>query len=255
MFSGQPRTLNRKGGDTIAYHATLGKSPGVLFCSGYRSDMNGTKVLALEDWCRSQDRAFVRFDYSGHGSSAGKFEELTLSQWIDDALVILDTVAEGPQVIVGSSMGAWVMVQLALARPDRVAGLVGIAAAPDFTEDMMWGTADDEARTYLLEHKIWRQPSPNGENETAITLALLEDGRKHLVLRDTIPLEVPVRLIHGTDDRSAPWQTSERLMKQLASKDVTLSLVKGGHHRLSKPEDIELLIGTVGRLLAQLDTD
>ena len=182
------------------------------------------------------------------------FEELTLSQWIDDALVVLDTLAKGPQVIVGSSMGAWVMLHLALARPDRVVGLVGVAAAPDFTEDMMWGTADDEARTYLLEHKIWRQPSPNGENETAITLALIEDGRKHLVLRDPIPLEVPVRLIHGTDDRSVPWQTSERLMEQLVSKDVTLSLVKGGQHRLSKPEDIELLIGTVGRLLAQLDT-
>jgi pimeloyl-ACP methyl ester carboxylesterase len=215
--------------------------------------MAGTKALALEEWCRAAGRGFVRFDYSGHGESTGEFEALTMSHWIGDALAILDTVAEGPQIIVGSSMGAWVMVRLAVARPDRIAGLVGISAAPDFTEDQMWDVADEAAQAYLLEHKIWRQPSPDGENETVITLDLIEDGRKHLVLRGAIPVEVPVRLIHGTDDRSAPWRGSERLMELLTSEDVTLTLVKGGHHRLSEPEHIELLLGTLGGLLARVE--
>ncbi|MDA1133146.1 MAG: alpha/beta fold hydrolase [Proteobacteria bacterium] len=215
--------------------------------------MNGTKVLAIESWCRARNRAFVRFDYAGHGESEGEFERLTLSDWIGDATAILDTVAEGPQVIVGSSMGAWVMVRLALDRPDRVAGLVGIAAAPDFTEDMMWNVADPQAQAVFLEHKVWRQPSPDGEHETVITLDLIEDGRKHLVLRAPIPVTVPVRLIHGADDRSAPWTASQQLMERLESEDATLTLLKGGHHRLSRPGDIAVLLQTLEALLDQLD--
>ena len=215
--------------------------------------MNGTKVLAIEAWCRAQNRAFVRFDYSGHGESGGEFERLTLSDWIADATAVLDTVADGPQVIVGSSMGAWVMVRLALERPDRVAGLVGIAAAPDFTEDMMWNVADAQARAFLLEHKVWRQPSQDGDNETVITLDLIEDGRRHLVLRGPIPVTVPVRLIHGDDDRSAPWTASQKLLDRLQSDDASLLLLKGGHHRLSRPGDIAVLLRTLEALLDQLD--
>ena len=144
------------------------------------------------------------------------------------------------------------MLHLAMARPEIVSGLVGIAAAPDFTEDMMWNAAGEDAKAQLLKHKVWRQPSPDGQNETIITLQLIEDGRKHLVLRDAIPVKKPVRLIHGTDDNSVPWITSAHLMEQLTSSNVTLTLVKGGHHRMSKPEHIALILQTVAGLITEI---
>lgn len=249
MSSVKTETLYRKGGNSLAYHAIPGKDPGIFFCSGYRSDMSGLKALALQDWCSRQGRAFTRFDYSGHGNSMGEFEKLTLSHWIEDSLDVLDKITEKQQIIVGSSMGAWIMVHLALLRPNRVKGLVGVAAAPDFTEDLMWGMADDKEKAYLKKHKIWRQLSPDGEHETVITLSLIEDGRKHLILRNKIAIDMPVRLIHGLDDRSVPWHVSKQLMEQINSDDVTLCVVKGGHHRMSQPEQIKILLRTVDELI------
>ena len=214
--------------------------------------MDGAKALALEQYCRRTGRACVRFDYSGHGESGGVFEDCTLTDWIGDALCVLDSVTQAPQVVVGSSMGGWVMLTLALRRAKRVAGLVGVAAAPDFTEDLLPDALDDEAHRQLRETGVWRPSGLDGE-ETAVTQAFLESGRAHVVLKDAIPIRVPVRLLHGTDDLTVPWQRSLRLLERLESADVTLTLLKDGAHRLSEPPELEVLVRTLDALLARLD--
>ena len=251
----RPRQLHRDGGGTIAYHNTPGKSPGVVFLSGYRSDMTGAKAMALEAACREQGRAFVRFDYSGHGASGGRFDDLGLSDWIGDALAVLDSCTEAPQVLVGSSMGGWIMVHTALARPGRVAGLVGIAAAPDFTEDLLWDTASTVDRETLLRDGAWREPGNDGDGEWIVTRHLIEDGRRHLVLRGPIAINIPVRLLHGTDDETVPPQTSQRLADALDSEDTRLTLIEGGGHRLSEPEELAAVIRAVDGLCDQLEGD
>ncbi len=246
------QTLDRPGGATIAYCKSAGKSPGVLFMGGFASDMSGTKASALEAACRKVGRAYVRFDYSGHGASSGRFEEGTIGGWTEDALEVLDSVCEGPQVLVGSSMGGWIMILAALARPERVAGLVGIAAAPDFTEDLMWAGYGEDARRALEENGVWHEPSEYGEAPLVITRTLIDEGRNHLVLRDPIAVACPVRLIHDMADPEVPWTVSLRLAESLASTDVALSLVRDGDHRLSGPADIERMSRTLEALCARL---
>jgi pimeloyl-ACP methyl ester carboxylesterase len=194
----------------------------------------------------------VRFDYTGHGESGGTFEELTFTNWVDDALLVLDTATEGRQVLVGSSMGGWVALRLAVLRPGRLHSIVGVAAAPDFTEDLMWDLLDERTQGALRKKGVWRGIHPNGEDELVVTMALIESGRDHLMLRDEIAIDAPVRLLHGADDRSVPWETSLRLLRSLRSEDATLALVKGGHHRLSQPKELDLLVRTVDDLLAQV---
>ncbi len=251
----KPRNHSRGEGGTIAYHKVPGKLPGIVFCTGYRSNMNGTKALAVESFCRTQGRAFVRFDYRGHGESSGAFEHLTLSDWIDDAATVIDELTAGPQILIGSSMGGWIMVRAALARPERIAGLVGIAAAPDFTEDLLWQWFPAAVKEAITRDGQWRGPDP-GENGilTVITRALIDDGRANLVLRDTIPLDVPVRLLHGMQDREVPWTQSQKLLERLRSTDATLTLVKAGGHRMSAPGELALLLRTVDDLCRQIET-
>ena len=217
------------------------------------SDMTGSKALAIEDHARRQGRACLRFDYQGHGASSGAFADGTIGLWAGDAIAAFDALTEGPQVLVGSSMGGWIMLLLALARPERVAGLLGIAPAPDFTEDLMWQSFDAEARATLERDGLLRQPSDYGEEPYIITRALIEDGRDHLLLRAPIPLTCPVRLIHGMADKDVPWQTSVRLSEALASEDVEIQLVKAGGHRLSEPDDLARLTQTLDELLARID--
>jgi pimeloyl-ACP methyl ester carboxylesterase len=207
--------------------------------------MTGTKAMALEAACKDAGRAIVRFDYFGHGASSGAFTDGTIGRWRDDALAVLDELTEGPQVLVGSSMGGWIMLLAALARPGRVHALVGIAAAPDFTEDLMWDRIDDRVKAALLEDGIYSEPSEYGEEPYPITLRLIEEGRDHLLLRAPVPLHCPVRLIHGLEDPDVPWETSMRLSRVLESPDVTLTLVKDAAHRLSEPRDIARLTATV----------
>lgn len=241
----RPKFLIRPDGATIAFHTTQGRSPGVVFLGGFRSDMTGTKAMALEAACKDAGRAFARFDYFGHGASSGAFTDGTIGRWRDDALAVLDELTEGPQVLVGSSMGGWIMLLAALARPGRVHALVGIAAAPDFTEDLMWDRIDDRVKAALLEDGIYYEPSEYGEEPYPITLRLIEEGRDHLLLRAPVPLHCPVRLIHGLEDPDVPWETSMRLSRVLESPDVTLTLVKDAAHRLSEPRDIARLTATV----------
>ena len=244
----EPSILTRADGTTIAYRTHTGKSPGVVFCGGFNSDMTGTKALALDTHCRETGRAFLRFDYFGHGSSSGEFRNGTIGRWKDDAIAVIDDLTEGPQIIVGSSMGGWIMLLAALARPARVAGLLGIAPAPDFTEDLMWAEFDDGIREILQRDGVYLQPSEYGNEPYAITLHLIEEGRNHLLLRETVRLTCPLRVLQGMDDPDVPWHHALRLIEAYEGADVEATFVKGGDHRLSEPNDIARLLRTVDEL-------
>ena len=247
-----PDSLSRADGVSIAYHKVAGRKPGLMFCGGFMSDMTGTKATALEAYARRRGQAFVRFDYQGHGASSGAFEGGTIGRWADDAIAVLDEVAEGQQILIGSSMGGWIMLLAALARPERVAGLIGIAAAPDFTEDLMWDRYGPEIRETLQRDGLYREPSEYSEEPYTITMTLIEEGRQRLLLRGPVPIACPVRLIHGSADEAVPYQTSLRLMERLESRDVEVVLVKDGDHRLSEPADLTRLDGAVDALLHSL---
>lgn len=244
-----PQYLDAGPGASIAYHRLAGKSPGVMFCGGFMSDMTGAKALATEALCRRRGQAFVRFDYQGHGASSGNFEDGTIGTWAGDALGVFDRLTEGPQIVVGSSMGGWIALLVALQRIDRVAGLIGIAAAPDFTEDLIWAAASPDKREALQRDGIVREPSAYSETPYGITMALIRDGRKHLLLRGPIDLPCPVRLLHGMLDPDVPWQRSLRLAERLTTPNVRVSLIKDGDHRLSRDADLALLTATVEELL------
>jgi pimeloyl-ACP methyl ester carboxylesterase len=240
--------LTRSDGATIAYHHLAGAAPGIVFLGGYRSDMTGTKALFLEDYCRRNRRAYVRFDYFAHGQSSGDFADGTISRWRDDAISVIDSLTEGPQILVGSSMGGWIMLLAALARPERVAALVGIAAAPDFTTDLLPKRLTDAQMRTLYNAGRVVLPSPYDPAGYLYTRVLVEDGNRNLVLRDAIPLNCPARLLHGIADESVPWQQSLKLAEQLAGSDVTLTLVKDGDHRLSRDKDLARLAGVLDEL-------
>ncbi len=248
-----PGTLSRSDGATIAYHKTPGDEtknpgPGVIFLGGFMSDMTGQKALALEAQAARRGQGFVRFDYYGHGASSGRFEDGTIGRWIEDALAVLDAVTQGPQILVGSSMGGWIMLRVALARPARVAGLIGIAPAPDFTETLMWRKFSPEVRATLARDGVYYEPSDYDEQPTPITLRLIEDGRRHLVMDDKIPIRCPVRLIHGLADPDVPCKLSMELTERLESNDVEVTLVKGAGHRLSETADLARLTATLAAL-------
>lgn len=220
----------------------------MVFCGGFKSDMTGTKASALAEACRAQGRAYVRFDYFGHGQSSGDFAAGTIGRWAEDVIAVLDALTDGPQVIVGSSMGGWLMLVAALARPERVRGLIGIAPAADFTEDLMWREMPAAVRDALRRDGVWYRPSEYSDDPYPITLRLIEEGRRHLLLDRTIPLRCPVRLLHGMKDADVPWSQSLKLVAALESSDVTLTLVKEGDHRLSEPGDLARLVAAVGEL-------
>jgi pimeloyl-ACP methyl ester carboxylesterase len=250
-----PRTLARPDGSVIAYHrlpagpeAEGRRWPGVVFLGGFASDMTGTKATALEHFCAGRGQAFVRFDYLGHGQSSGDFRDGTIGRWVQDAVAVLDGASEGPQILVGSSMGGWIALLAARARPQRVAGLVGIAAAPDFTEDLMWDAMEPEDRARLERDGVIDQTSRYGPTPYPITRLLIEDGRRHLLLRAPIALDRPVRLLHGMQDPDVPWQTALAIAERLSGGDVTVTLIKDGDHRLSREADLERLFAAVAEL-------
>lgn len=237
--------LTRPDRPALAYHHRTGTGPTILFLPGYMSDMAGSKALALDAWAAAHDRALLRFDYGGCGISEGAFEAQTLTDWRDDALALLDRVITGPVLLVGSSMGGWLMLLVALARPDRVAGLVGIAAAPDFTD---WGY-DADARAVLARDGRIVEPSAYDDHGTVLTRAFHASGQAALLLDTAIAIDCPVRLLHGQADADVPFPIALRLAAALRSADVQTLLVKDGDHRLSRPQDLDLLIATVARLL------
>jgi pimeloyl-ACP methyl ester carboxylesterase len=210
--------------------------------------MAGTKATALETHCRAKGRAFLRFDYTGHGVSSGVFADGTIGRWTEDATRAIEALTDGPQVLVGSSMGGWIMLLVALARPAHVAALVGVAAAPDFTEELMWRRFDPEVRDRLARGETHREPSNYAAEGYPITMRLIEEGRKHLLLDRPIAVHVPVRLLHGMRDQSVPWSTASRIAASLLSDDVTVKLIKDGDHRLSREQDLAILFDTVDEL-------
>ena len=236
--------LTRENGTSIAYNKLEGNSPGLIFMSGFMSDMNGSKALALEQHCQERGLAFLRFDYMGHGNSSGNFADGTIGLWAENALTAFDELTEGPQIIIGSSMGGWMMILTAVSRPERVAGLVGIAAAPDFTEDLLPKQLTKIQLSKIQEDGFVVIPSEY-ETPYTITKTLLDDGTQHLVLRNEIPLDCPVRLLHGLEDTSVPWKTALKIQNMVRSKDVEVTLIKNGDHRLSREEDLEKLKKTV----------
>lgn len=243
-----PQRLNLPDNSIIAYHASAGKSPTVIFLGGFMSDMTGTKATTLEAHCRARGQAFVRFDYFGHGASSGQFRDGTIGRWRDDALRVIDDLTSGPLVLVGSSMGGWIALLAAIARPDRVRGFVGLAAAPDFTRELMLPTLTPGERDALQTKGFFEQPTAYGAEPYVITRALLEEGDRHLVLDRPVPVQCPVRLIHGDQDPDVPWELSVRLMGRLMSENVTLTVVKGGDHRLSTPSDLARICAAVDEL-------
>lgn len=232
----------------IAYEAVAGAAPTVVFMGGLRSDMTGTKASFLRGWCEARGRAFLRFDYTGHGASAGRFEDGTIGAWTADALAVIGAATSGPLLLVGSSMGAWVMLEVALAIPDRVAALVGIAAAPDFTEDLIWNHLGADQRATLAREGALTLANPYDPAGYRIGRALIEEGRTRLRLRGPIPITAPVRLLHGQRDAEVPWATALRLAECLAAEDVRVTLVKDGDHRLSRERDLALLAETLSGL-------
>lgn len=236
--------LDRGDGTHLAWAKTEGRRPTIVFLTGFRSDMTGDKATSLAGSCESRGQAMLRFDYSGHGQSEGRFIDGTIGTWTADALTAIDKLTQGPVILVGSSMGGWIALNVALQIPERVTGLVGIAAAPDFTERLMWSAMAPQERQRLMTEGLLEAPSEHG-GHYSITRALIEDGRNHLLLDKPIELTCPVRLLHGQRDQDVPWETALHIAACLTGDDVQVTLIKDGDHRLSRPQDLRLLEHTV----------
>ena len=247
-----PRYLDLSNACRLTYHSTEGtESPGVVCCNGFRSEMSGRKALALEQHCQKVKRSFVRFDYRGHSESSGDFLEFTLTDWIQDTLDILDNLTSGPQILMGSSMGAWIAVHVAIERPDRVVGIVGVASAPDFTRDI-WNELSVENKEKLQENGVYYRPSFYSDEPYPITMKLLEDAHRWFLLdKASIPVTCPVYLLHGQKDGERPWQQSMALAERLQNCSVTVTLIENGNHRLSESSDLFCIISAVEAIALQ----
>ncbi len=241
-----------EGGHRLAVRHLPGRAPGVLWLGGFMSDMDGTKARALAAWGSQERRAVTLFDYSGHGRSEGAFTDGTISRWLAEARAVFDLFATGPTVLVGSSMGGWLALLLAQAlrheAPDRaaeqLAGMVLIAPAVDFTETLMWDTFSEEVKKRIEAEGVWHMPSAYGA-PYPITRALIEDGRRHLMMGGAIEPGCPVHILQGGEDEDVPWSHALDLVTAIARDDVVFTLVKDGDHRLSRPSDVERLVAAV----------
>ena len=233
----------------IAVRTREGKSPGLFWLGGFKSDMKGMKAMALDRWAESEGRACVRFDYSGHGESGGAFTDGTISRWLEESVAVYLHFARRAQVLIGSSMGGWLALLLAKAVSKHnaapIAGMVLIAPAVDFTEELMWKQFPDATKRNIEQTGLWLRPSAYGEDPYPITRALIEDGRKHLLLGGLIETRCPVHILQGVEDPDVPWRHAVELISRFSRDDVVLTLIKDGDHRLSRPEDIERLIAAV----------
>ena len=238
----------------IAVRARAGSAPGLLWLGGFNSDMKGTKALALDAWAAEHGRACVRFDYSGHGESGGKFIDGTIGRWLEESLAVFEQFCRGPQVVIGSSMGGWMALLLAREAAKRsqgasMAGLVLIAPAPDFTEELMWKGFSPAIRQEIESKGVWMRPSEYGDGSPyPITRALIEDGRHHLLLGGSIEVGCPVRILQGAKDPDVPWRHAFSLAQRLPADDVVLTMIQDGDHRLSRPQDIARIIAAVAEI-------
>jgi pimeloyl-ACP methyl ester carboxylesterase len=243
------------GGRRIAVRARAGSGPGLFWLGGFNSDMRGTKALALDAWAAEHGRACIRFDYSGHGESGGAFVDGTIGRWLEEGVAVFEQFCRGPQVVIGSSMGGWMALLLARAIAQReaagaaLAGLVLIAPAPDFTEQLMWNAFSDEVREEIRTKGVWMRPSEYGDGAPyPITRALIEEGRNHLLLGSAIEVGCPVRILQGAQDPDVPWQHAFALAHRLPAEDVVLTMIQDGDHRLSRPQDIARIVAAVAEM-------
>lgn len=240
--------LDRPDGQRLAWRAVAGAGPTVVWLGGFRSDMAGTKAQALADWAQARGRAYVRFDYFGHGESSGDFAAGTITRWRADALAVLETLVEGPAVLVGSSMGGWIACLVAAAAPEKVAAMVLIAPAPDFTEKLMAPEMSAADRAELETSGVWYRPSDYGD-PYPIARELLDDGARWSILPGPVNIDVPVRILQGGVDPDVPWRHALELANAIRGEDVVFTLVKDGDHRLSRPQDLARLTGALDELL------
>lgn len=241
--------LKKKNGDAIAYSQIPGKSPGIIFLSGFMADMTGTKATYFEQVCRDLGHSFVRFDYSGHGQSTAKFEDCGIGCWKEDAIEVLDKLTEGPQILLGSSMGGWIMFLVAKNRKERIHALMGIAPAPDFVEPLILDRLNSQQKLDLETKGFCYTISENGEQGHPITRKMLDDGMQNRVLTAPIDISCPIRLVHGLNDFEVPWSFSDRLLNNCTSSNVTLTLVKDAGHRLSQAHELQILSNTLKGIL------
>lgn len=243
-----PEFLTTKTRRKIAYHQSAGQGPGVVFLGGLRSDMAGSKALYLQDWAAQQGRAYLRFDYSGHGQSSGEFQDGAIGDWFADAQAAL-ALTKGPQILVGSSMGGWIALLLARANPTRIAGLVGVAAAPDFTEAGIWAGFDENQQKQLMDSGQIALNSDYSDDPTIITRRMIEDGRSHLVLRKPLHLPFPTRFLQGTADIDVPPVVAINLLNHVTGNDIRLTLVKDADHRFSTPDCLSMISAAVAEII------
>jgi pimeloyl-ACP methyl ester carboxylesterase len=251
----QPAFIEVGTGDSarrIAVRARAGRAPGLFWLGGFNSDMKGTKALALDSWATEHGRACVRFDYSGHGESGGRFVDGTIGRWLQDSVAVFRQACRGPQVVVGSSMGGWMALLLARkitkeATDASLAGLVLIAPAPDFTEELMWKGFSPEIRREIEGNGVWLRPSKYGA-PYPITRALIEEGRNHLLLGRAIEVGCPVHILQGAQDPDVPWQHALALAHRLPAEDVVLTMIQDGDHRLSRPQDVARILAAVAEM-------
>jgi pimeloyl-ACP methyl ester carboxylesterase len=237
--------LDRPDGARLAWRRVDGAGPTIVWLGGFRSDMAGTKAQALADWAVASGRAYVRFDYFGHGESGGDFAEGTITRWREDALAVIDELITGEVVLVGSSMGGWIACLAAAVRPERMKAMVLVAPAPDFTEKLMAPEIPPEGLAALRDKGVWLRPSEYGD-PYPIARALLEDGARWSILPGPVPIEAPVRILQGGQDPDVPWRHALELAQAINGADVVFTLIKDGDHRLSRPQDIERLLSAVG---------
>ena len=247
-----PEYLETRSKRMLAFHKIQGTEPTVVFLGGFKSEMAGTKALHLEDWAKRSGRAFLRFDYSGHGVSSGVFSDGCIGDWAEDAEEILNRTTTGRFILVGSSMGGWISCLMAKRVPERIAALVTIAAAPDFTEDGFWSSFSDQQKSEVMDKGITFLPSDYGD-PYPITRRLIEDGRDHLILRSPFPVDFPVRMLQGDLDQSVTRETALRLFDHMDGNDIHLSFIKGGDHSLSSPENLKVLENHLETLIAFLE--
>ena len=244
--------LDIKQGRRLAYQKLEGTGIPIIFLAGHGSDMLGSKAEALFLDCQTKNRPFIRFDYSGHGQSEGAFLDGTISQWTEDATEIIETLTDGPVILVGSSLGGWVMLNLAKALSSKIAGLIGIAAAPDFTETLIWNDLDDAQRQKMQDEGQIALPNPYADEDVIYPYHLITDGRNHLLLNDELAISCPIILHQGMEDHEVPWQTAIDIANAVTSEDVTINLIKKAGHRFSSEDEIKAIVASVDRLYAKL---
>ena len=255
--------LSLDNGHTIAYHKftpspTINsdkKTPGIIFLGGFKSDMQGSKAIFIEKFCMENNIDFLRFDYLGHGESSGEFTDFTIGDWAQNTIDVINKLTQGEQILIGSSLGGWLMMLATIAMPQRISALIGIASAPDFTENLMWEKLSDDEKNILKTQGIYTLPlechNVNQEDfePYTITYQLIEEARNHLLLEDSINIDCPIKLIHGMNDQDVPYQTSITISEKIKSNDVEIILQKNGDHRMSTPESLQTIKSVIKNLL------